>query len=178
MLVVGAEGFGSSQPDKSNKLKRAEDLKVRVVSEEEFCRIARVPTAEVLRQQYHAVRDLLARYRCLREDHIRYLVKCGVLRPLLLTNADTFFAFPALSILSQANEGLAQGVGFRSIVRSLMAARQGQLELDFRLDAAPARVLELRRPSAKDQTAAPRPEPTRDARRQTAMAEEYFRVAS
>src|SRR5206468_13108404 len=26
MLVVGAEGFGSSQPDKSNKLKRAEDL--------------------------------------------------------------------------------------------------------------------------------------------------------
>src|SRR5205809_4017551 len=51
MLVVGAEGFGASDDErdsgeqtapewkKSNKLKRAEDLQVRVVSEEEFCRL-------------------------------------------------------------------------------------------------------------------------------------------
>jgi hypothetical protein len=48
------------------------------VTEDEFCRIGQVPTASVLKQQYHALRDLLARYRCLREDHVRYLVKCGL----------------------------------------------------------------------------------------------------
>ena len=49
------------------------------------------------------MRDLLARYRALREDHLRYLVKCGVLRPVLRTNADTFFAFPDLAV-DQAGE--------------------------------------------------------------------------
>ena len=179
MLVVGDEGFGPALQDKSNKLKRAEELNIRVVTEEEFCRITQVPTAEVLKQQYHALRDLLARYRCLREDHVRYLVKCGVLRPVLRSNADTFFAFPDVAIVRQANEGLAEGATFRSIVRALMASRQGQLELDFRLDAAPARVIALRRPAGKAGAAASRA----DARQptpehNTARAEEYFRAAS
>lgn len=179
MLVVGAEGFGPALQDKSNKLKRAEELKVPVVTEEEFCRIAQVPTAHVLKRQYHALRDLMARYRCLREDHVRYLVKCGVLRPVLRTNADTFFAFPDLAIVRQANEGLAEGAAFRSIVRALMASRHGQLELDFRLDAAPARVLALRRPSGKEKRSASPAEsmqPTQE--HNTALAEEYFRAAS
>ena len=42
-----------------------------------------MPTPDALKQQYHALRDVLARYRELREDHLRYLVKCGVLRPVL-----------------------------------------------------------------------------------------------
>jgi tetratricopeptide (TPR) repeat protein len=175
MLVVGAEGFGPALQDKSNKLKRAEDLKIRVVTEEEFCRIAQVPTATALKQQYHALRDLLARYRRLREDHVRYLVKCGLLRPVLRSNADTFFAFPDLAIVKQANEGLAEGGSFRSIVRGLMASRQGQLELDFRLDAAPARVIALRRPAATEK---PHPRSPLNSERNTALAEEYFRAAS
>jgi len=179
MLVVGAEGFGPAQQDKSNKLKRAEELHVRVLTEEEFCLIANVPTADVLRQQYHALRDLLARYRCLREDHVRYLVKCGLLRPVLRTNADTFFAFPDLAIVRQANEGLAAGASFHSVVRTLMASRQGQLELDFRLEAAPARVIALRRPSGRDKTAAPRLDAVHPTPEQNnARAEEYFRAAS
>src|SRR5262245_58738492 len=125
MLVVGAEGFGPALHEKSNKLKRAEELNVRVVTEEEFCRIAQVPTASVLKQQYHALRDLLARYRCLREDHVRYLVKCGLLRPVFRSNADTFFAFPDLAVVKQANDGLDEGASFRSIVRGMMASRQG-----------------------------------------------------
>src|SRR5215470_6461209 len=100
------------------------------------------------------MRDLLARYRALREDHLRYLVKCGLLRPVLRTNADTFFAFPDLPTIRQANEGLEQGLAFRGIVRTLMASRQGQLELDFRIDAAPAKIITLRRPSSS-----PPPEP-------------------
>ena len=201
MVVVGAEGFGPAStadeaPDaasglgravreKSNKLKRAEDLNaqqtagsaIRILSEEEFCRLAGVPTPETLKRQYHATRDLLARYRALREDHLRYLMKSGVLRPVLRTNADTFFSFPDLAVIKQANDGLSQGLPFRSIVRTLVAARQGQLELDFRLDAAPAKIITLRRPAAKGPAAPPQIEgPV--AGHDTALAEEYFRAAS
>ncbi len=199
MLVVGAEGFGSDSSvaaessvasgfsrtvrEKSNKLKRAEELnaqpacQIRIVSEEDFCRMAGVPTPEALKRQYHAMRDLLARYRALREDHLRYLVKCGVIRPVLRTNADTFFAFPDLAAIKQANDGLTDGGSFRSVVRGLIASRHGQLTLDFRLDAAPAKILVLRRPAAE------RPEPVPNApepgqRRDTALAEEHFRAGS
>ena len=168
MLVVGAEGFGraadaadadaQSGPDsrdKTQNLKRAEELnaqqgeQIRIVTEEAFCRLAGVPTPEALKRQYHAMRDLLARYRALREDHIRYLVKCGVLRPVLRTNADTFFAFPDVAIVRQANELVEQGLSFRSVVRALLAAREGQLAFDFRMDAAPAKIITLRRPSTQ-----------------------------
>ena len=180
MLVIGAEGFGSAEDvrrDKSNKLKRAEELNaqpgppISILSEAEFCRLTGVPTPEALKQQYHALRDLLARYRALREDHVRYLVKCGVLRPVLRTNADTFFAFPDLAVIRQANEGLGQGAPFRGIVRALIASRQGQLEFDFRLDAAPAKIITLRRP-AKDAPSHKVP------MHETVLAEEYFRAGS
>jgi tetratricopeptide (TPR) repeat protein len=211
MLVIGAEGFGpaptedsaesvparfqaAAEPaaadtgrpirDKSNKLRRAEELNaqpgqppIQILTEEEFCTLAGVATPDDLKRQYHALRDVLARYRALREDHLRYLVKCGVLRPVLRTNADTFFAFPDLAAIKQANEGLAQGASFRSVVRALIAARQGQLEFDFRLDAAPAKIIALRRPENARTAAAQRREgqmPVHD----TALAEEYFRAAS
>jgi len=194
MLVIGAEGFGPapasenpvgsgfSRTEKSNKLKRAEEINaqqpaaIRIISEDEFCRLAGVPTPEALKRQYHAMRDLLARYRFLREDHLRYLVKCGVIQPVLRTNADTFFAFPDLAVVRQANEGVGDGASFRSVVKSLIASRQGQLAFDFRLDAAPARIFTLR-----PQTAA-RPAPAGDVappiHRDTARAEDYFRAGS
>jgi tetratricopeptide (TPR) repeat protein len=201
MLVIGAEGFGPgpqenaavdvaaesnrTSREKSHKLKRAEELNahersaqpIRIVTEEEFCRLVGVPTPGTLKQHYHAMRDLLARYRALREDHLRYLVKCGVLRPVMRTNADTFFAFPDVAAIKQANEGLSRGASLRSVVRALIATRQGQLALDFRLDAAPARILSLRRPGA-----APPPAPQRPDKKTTwhdsALAEEYFLAAS
>jgi tetratricopeptide (TPR) repeat protein len=182
MLVVGAEGFGLAR-DRSHKLARAEGLNalagaappIRILAEESFCLLAGVPTPEALKRQYHALRDLLARYRALREDHVRYLVKCGVLRPVLRTNADTFFAFPDLAIIKQANDGLDQGTAFRAIVRTLMASRAGQLEFDFRLDAAPARIITLRRPGPPAHS---RPGAARVTVPDTAGAEEYFRAAS
>ena len=154
LLVVGAEGFSGTSPptDKSNKVRRAEELNahgsgIRILSEAEFCQLAGVPTPDALKQQYFAMRDLLVRYRALREDHLRYLVKCGVIRPVLRTNADTFFAFPDLAPIKQTNEGLSAGASFRSVVRTLIASRHGQLAFDFRIDAVPARVLTLRRPA-------------------------------
>ena len=176
MLVVGAEGFVSGQKDdKSQKLKRAEELNVRIVSEDDFCDLAGVPSAATLKRQYHALRDLTARYPSLREDHLRYLVKCGVVRPVMRTNADTFFAFADLAVIKQVHEALEQGAVFRSVVRSLIAGRQGQLLLDFRMDAAPAKIITLRRPVPREALAAEaKSAPVRD----TALAEEYFRAAS
>jgi tetratricopeptide (TPR) repeat protein len=181
MLVVGAEASPLNR-DRTNKLKRAEELnaqqprQIQIVSEDTFCRLAGVPTPETLKRQYHAMRDLLARYDAVREDHLRYLVKCGVLRPVLRTNADTFFAFPDVAIVKQLSESLEQGVSFRSMVRAMIAARQGQLELDFRIDAAPAKILSLRRPA--DRQAASRPEATAPQVDNRTIAEQYFRAGS
>lgn len=192
MVVVGAEGFGPAAAlsedaprERSHKLKRAEELnaedvdhraRIQILSEDEFCRLANVPSPETLKRHYHATRDLLVRYRALRDDHIRYMVKCGLIRPVLRTNADTFFAFADMGAIKQANNELERGVSFRSVVRTLTASRHGQLAFDFRLDAAPAKIITLRRPSVDravklaDQSAAP----VRD----TALAEDYFRTGS
>ena len=133
-----------------------------------------MPTVQTLRQQYHSTRDLLARYRLLREDHLRYLVKCGVIQPVVRTNSDTFFAFGDLAIIKQANDDLAGQASFRAVARNLIASRQGQLAFDFRLDAAPAKILTLQRPADRP-AAAPRDD---DGQRDTALAEQYFRMGS
>jgi tetratricopeptide (TPR) repeat protein len=194
MLVVGSEGFGPSPEDgddsapaaearTSNKLKRAEELnaqqpgQVRVISEDDFCRLVGVPTPEALKRQYYALRDLLARYRALREDHVRYLVKCGIVRPVVRTNADTFFGFPDLAAIKQANDGLEEGASFRSLVRALIASRHGQLAFDFRLDATPAKILTLRRPETTERLPIAG-DVARLSARDVALAEEYFRVGS
>jgi tetratricopeptide (TPR) repeat protein len=178
-------GFSRTVREKSHKLKRAEELNaqqgsgqpIQILTEEEFCRLAGVPTPDTLKRQYYSVRDVVARYRALREDRVRYLVKAGVLRPVARTNADTFFAFPDLAVIKQANDGLAQGVAFRHVVRALIAARQGQLELDFRLDAAPAKIITLRRPEGAGPATPPKIN-GQIAERDTALAQEYFRAAS
>jgi tetratricopeptide (TPR) repeat protein len=184
MVVIGAAQFGQAgDRERTGKLKRAEELNgqqgagIQILSEEEFCRLAGVPTLDAIKRQYHAVRDLLARYRTLRDDHVRYLVKYGVIRPALRTNADTWFAFPDVAVLKQANDELERGVPFRMVARSLLASREGQLTFDFRLDAAPAKIITLQsRP-------APRAEMLGSDRpaalgRDTVLAEEYFRAAS
>jgi tetratricopeptide (TPR) repeat protein len=194
MLVVGSEGFGPSPEDSddaapaaeartSNKLKRAEDLnaqqpgQVRVISEDDFCRLVGVPTSQALKRQYYALRDLLARYRALREDHVRYLVKCGVVRPVLRTNADIFFGFPDLAAIKQANDGLEEGVSFRSLMRALIASRHGQMAFDFRLDATPAKIFALRRPQTSERLPISA-DTARVSSRDVAVAEEYFRAGS
>ena len=136
-----------------------------------------MPTAETLRRQYHSTRDLLARYRLLREDHLGYLEKCGVIQPVVRTNVDTFFAFADLAVIKQANDELVAGASFRAVARSLIASRHGQLAFDFRLDAAPAKILTLR-----PRVEAPPPRPYDivggEGPRDTALAEEYFRAGS
>jgi len=177
MLVIGADE--SRQREKASKLKRAEDLtaegqaRIQVLSEEQFCELAGVPTPETIKRQYYAMRDLLARYRSLRQDHLDYLAKCGIIKPVLRTNADTFFGFPDLAAIKQANDEISQGISFRTVVRTLLSARQGQLTFDFHLDAAPARIFALQRP----QPSRPAVDPAAQARH-AADAEDYFRIAA
>ena len=185
MVVVGDEGFGSTADrDKSHTLKRAEELleqgtgQIEILSEEAFCRLAGMATRDALKRQYHSMRDLLARYRNLREDHLRYLVKCAVIRPVVRTNADTFFAFQDLPIVKQVNDALDGGARFRKIAQSLIASREGQLTLDFRLDVAPAKILTLHRRSPAPSGSPSRSETPPVGAREAGMAEDYFRSAS
>ncbi|HKT81288.1 MAG TPA: tetratricopeptide repeat protein [Vicinamibacterales bacterium] len=178
MVVVGEGLADGSERDRSQKLKRAQELAdqgdrpVEIVGEDVFCERVGIPTREALKRQYHSTRDILARYRSLREDHVRYLVKCAVIRPVVRTNADTFFAFTDLATIRQVNEGLERGASFHSLVQPMVAARNGQLELDFRLDVAPAKIITLQRP------APPVRQDVRTPARDTALAEDYFRSAS
>lgn len=183
--VTGATAGDDSSAGRARhpKHKRAEELNAQhgshidILTEDAFCRLTGVPAPSDLRQQYHGVRDLLARYRALREDHLRYLVKCGLVRPVWRTPADTYFTFQDLAVIKQASDEVAQGASFRSVVKALLAAREGQLSFDFRLDAEPARVITLdgRRSRANTVT---RPQPTTSALERSQMAEEYFRAAS
>ena len=185
MLVVGAEGFGASlDPGRatSHKIVRAEELnaqkaaEIQILTEEQFCVLTEVPTPDALKRQYHAMRDLLGRYRRLREDHLRYLVKCGLVRPVLRTNAETFFSFSDVAVIKRAHDELVEGASFKRVVRSLLASSEGQLAFDFRLDAEPARIVTLQ-PRTAD-AGSRRGSAPADAPRDRARAEDYFRAAS
>jgi tetratricopeptide (TPR) repeat protein len=97
---------------------------------------------------------------------------------VLRTNADTFLAFPDLAAIKQVNDELALGASFRSIARALLASRQGQLEFDFRLDAAPAKILALERRVIQPLPPAAGSLVATSGARDTALAEEYFRAGS
>jgi tetratricopeptide (TPR) repeat protein len=118
-------------------------------------------------------RNVLDRYRFLRDDHLRYMAKWGLVRPSR-SGSDTHYAFPDLALLRQADAELAEGVPFRVVLRSLLAAKAGQLAFDFRIDAPVAKVLKLARklppPMAALMDAPPPEEPS--------SAERYFQEAS
>ena len=54
------------------------------------------------------------------------------------------YGFADLALIRQADTELAGGVRFRTVLRTLRASRAGQLAFDFRIEAAPAKVLELK----------------------------------
>jgi tetratricopeptide (TPR) repeat protein len=94
--------------------------------------------------QRYGHRDILAMYPALRLDHLRYLEKCGLLKPVHRKGRESFFGFTDLTALRLIAGELQQGTAFRAVVRNLQASRTGQLAFDFRLDAHPARIIELK----------------------------------
>ena len=93
--------------------------------------------------QRYPHRDILAMYPSLRLDHLRYLEKCGLVKPLNSGN-ERLYGFADLTVLRQIAGELQQGSPFRAVVRTLQSSRTGQLTFDFRLDAHPARIIELK----------------------------------
>ncbi|MEZ5286797.1 MAG: tetratricopeptide repeat protein [Vicinamibacterales bacterium] len=160
MVVLGAETFPDGVPaddgrvaDTSapgQRLRRAAEInlatpgRIRLVTEADFCRLVGLPDLQDLRTQHYGQRDILAMYPLLREDHLRYLQKWGLVKPVFRTSADTWYGFADLTTLRQIHTALQQGGAFRAVLRDLQAARSGQLAFDFRLDAHQARIIELR----------------------------------
>ena len=91
-------------------------------------------------------RQVLERCKHLREDRLRYMQKWGLIHPAHRAHGETFYAFADLAVIRQAEAELAGGASFRAVLRTLLASRDGQLAFDFRLDAPPAKVLQLKRP--------------------------------
>jgi tetratricopeptide (TPR) repeat protein len=103
-----------------------------------------MPDRTVATAEKYGRRDIVAMYPALRLDHLRYLEKCGLIKPIAKTHNDSFFGFADLTALRQIAGDLQQGVAFKAVVRQLQASRTGQLAFDFRLEAQPARIIELK----------------------------------
>ena len=144
-----------------------------------------MPSTNAPAGQY-ALRDIRGMYPAVREDHLRYLEKLGLIRAAG-ARGDRYYGFADLAVIKEAAGDLAQGIPFRQVLRALEAARQGQLAFDFefrggRTDAQPARVVALDRPreaprGAPRETAAsqePPPELPATADPQTRLAAKYF----
>jgi tetratricopeptide (TPR) repeat protein len=110
----------------------------RVIGEDVFCRLVGRVTPADLRQQFHSWRTLRARYPSLSADHLRYLEAWGLLPTVVRTPGDSYYGFADLATLKQVHAALDGGTPFRGIVRTLVAARAGQLSLDFRAEPVPA----------------------------------------
>jgi tetratricopeptide (TPR) repeat protein len=119
-------------------------------------------------------RQLLERYKHVREDHLRYMQKWGLIRPSHREHGESFFSFADVSIVRQADEAVAGGAKFRSVLRNLLASRNGQLTLDFRLDAQHAKVLQLKRREPPPMAALMDPAPIVEE----SSAAQYFAAAS
>jgi len=119
-------------------------------------------------------RQLLERYVHVREDHLRYMEKWGLIRTQRPHGRDPSYAFTDVSVVRQADNELATGAPFRAVLRSLLASRAGQLTFDFRLDAPTAKVLELKRKQAPPMAALLDASPFDDS----SSAEQFFVEAS
>ena len=191
MLVVGAEalraplgqGAGGPAPAKTRPLRKAEALndrtpgRVAIVSEGEFCRLGGLPSSDTLRRRYHSLRRIRERYPLLRDDRIRHLQAWGLIRPIVRTNADVYYGFADVAVVKRIHGDLERGRSFRAAVRSVLAARDGQMALDFsavRGEARPAKVLALARPAASGAALPPHRQRWEPSRAQAARAARYF----
>lgn len=170
ILVVGAESLsrlggrpldgGTLQvtvPPKSRKLRRAESVnsrtpdQIRILSEEDFCRLGQLESDESFKRRYHSLRQIRELYPQVHERRLRYLEKWGLVRPMARSNSDTYYGFSDVAVIKHVNADLEESQSFRGAVRRHLAAREGQLALNFasvHREAKPAKVVALCRPAA------------------------------
>ena len=173
MLVVGAAAGRSGNSRKAEQINARTPGQVTIVDEQEFCRLGGLQSDDALRRRYHGLRQLLERYPDVREARWRHLEKWGLVRPVVRTNADTYYGFHAVGLVKRIQEEIARGGSFRGAVRLLLAARDGQLALDFREvrgEAHPAKVVALARAGGP-----PSGKVSSDDVRRAALAARFFR---
>src|SRR5262249_31731602 len=145
----------------------------RVVTEDELCKVAGLPDLDTLRGRYYSARDLRGMYPVIREDHLRYLEKWGVVRPVAGR-----YSFGDLHVIRQAAQELESGATLSAVLRSLSSEQQGQLAFDFqpaaRTDRPPARVVALPARPAPDSTLFPAERSPQVATANYALAAKYF----
>jgi tetratricopeptide (TPR) repeat protein len=100
--------------------------------------------------------------------------KWGLIRPEERGDGDAYYTFADVAVIRQADEAIGEGASFRAVLRNLIASRAGQLAFDFRIEAQPAKVLQLTRRDPPPLAALMDQVPIAD----TSTAEEYFRAAS
>jgi cytochrome c-type biogenesis protein CcmH/NrfG len=100
--------------------------------------------------------------------------KWGLIRPEPGSDGEPSYAFADVAVVRQADEALADGASFRAVLQNLLASRSGQLTLDFRLEAQPAKVLQLKRREPPPLAAFMDPAPVAPS----SSAEEFFHAAS
>jgi tetratricopeptide (TPR) repeat protein len=147
----------------------------RVMTEDELCRTAGLPDTATLRAQYYSSRDLQGMYPGLRDDHLRYLEKWGLIRSVAGR-----YSFSDLHVVKAAAGELKRGVPLNAILRAMMSERTGQLAFDFqpqRTDSPKARVVALpeKRRTAGDIRAGRTSERTQEIEKANyALAAKYF----
>jgi tetratricopeptide (TPR) repeat protein len=145
----------------------------RQLSEGDLCREAGLPDLDTLRAHYYSSRDLRGMYPTLRDDHLRYLERSGLIHPVAGR-----YSFADLHVLKQAASGLERGSSLNSVLRALASAREGQLAFDFqpaRSDRQPARVVSLpASQKATELTLFPTGRPDQVAEANYALAAKYF----
>ena len=144
----------------------------RVVTEDDLCREAGLPDLETLRAHYYSARDLRGMYSVLRDDHLRYLEKWGLVRPVAGR-----YSFNDLHVVKQAAAELERGASLNAVLRVLSAEREGQLAFDFqpaRSERPPARVVSLPTPSPRGMTLFPADRDEQVVQANYALAAKYF----
>ena len=149
---------------------------VRVLSESDLCREAGLPDLETLRSQYYSAKDLRGMYPAIREDHLRYLEKWRLVRPVAGRDS-----FADVHVVRQAAAQLDGGASRHAVLRASASAREGQLAFDFqpaRVEHAPARVVSLPAKQAPDLTLFPHERSRQLAEANHALAAKYFLEAA
>ncbi len=92
------------------------------------------------------VRDIRTLYPRITENHLRYLEKWGLIRPVA-ARGDGDFTFGEVALIKQLASELEKSVPLKHALRALNADHQGQMVLDFHAShATPAKVVALPAP--------------------------------
>jgi tetratricopeptide (TPR) repeat protein len=133
----------------------------------------------------YGLRDIRSLYPAVTEKHLRYLDKWGLLRQPNAPGDRREYSFTDLLTIKQVAAELERGTPLRTLLRTMLADRQGQLELDFLAghvaqDAPRAKVVNLAPRKPIQNTATPAPLPASAglaypfANPQAALAAKYF----